>query len=102
MSQLLNDVRFALRSMAKSPGSSLLLVLTLAVGLAANGIIFNILDAMVLRGFNFPNSERLVRVWETAPDLDGMRGRRYSEACPTGTPIRSRQGARNRGIDHIP
>lgn len=39
---------------------------------------------------------------ESPPALDGMRGRRYSEACPAGTPIRSRQGARNPGIDHIP
>jgi putative ABC transport system permease protein len=72
MATLLNDVRFALRSMAKSPGSSLLLILTLAVGLAANGIVFNILDAMVLRGFEFPNSGNLVRVWETGPDVDGI------------------------------
>jgi putative ABC transport system permease protein len=72
MPQLLIDVRFALRTMAKSPGPSLLLILTLAVGLAANGLIFNILDAMVLRGFEFPNSGRLVRIWETAPDFDGI------------------------------
>jgi putative ABC transport system permease protein len=72
MSHVLTDVRFALRSMAKSPGPSLLIVGTLAVGLAANGIIFNILDAMVLRGFDFPNTQHLVRVWETPPELDGL------------------------------
>src|SRR2546422_7905255 len=44
MPQLLYDVRFALRSMAKRPGMSFLMVTTLAVGLAANGVIFNILD----------------------------------------------------------
>jgi putative ABC transport system permease protein len=72
MSQLWQDVHFALRSMAKSPGISFLMVATLAVGLAANGVIFNILDAMVLRPFDFPNTSRLVRVWETAPELDGI------------------------------
>jgi putative ABC transport system permease protein len=72
MSHVLTDVRFALRSMVKSPGPSLLIVGTLAVGLAANGIIFNILDAMVLRGFDFPNTARLVRVWETPAPLDGL------------------------------
>ena len=80
MSQLFNDVRFALRSMAKSPGISLLMVVTLAVGLAANGVIFNILDAMVLRPFDFPNTARLVRIWETAPDSDGIDRENVSAA----------------------
>ena len=72
MSQLVRDVRFALRSMAKSPGVSLLMVGTLAVGLAANGIIFNVLDAMVLHPFEYPNTSRLVRLWETGPGLDNI------------------------------
>ena len=72
MSQLVRDVRFALRSMAKSPGVSLLMVGTLAVGLAANGIIFNVLDAMVLHPFQYPNTSRLVRLWETGPGLDNI------------------------------
>jgi putative ABC transport system permease protein len=72
MSQLLADVRFALRSMVRTPGASFLLVGTLAVGLAANGVVFNILDALVLRGFDFPNVPRLARVWETSRDFDGI------------------------------
>jgi putative ABC transport system permease protein len=72
MSTLLADVKFALRSMARTPGTSLLMVGTLAVGLAANGVVFNMLDAMVLRPFDFPNTGRLVRVWETARDFDGI------------------------------
>jgi predicted permease len=72
MSQIVRDVRFALRSMAKSPGVSLLMVGTLAVGLAANGIIFNVLDAMVLHPFEYPNTSRLVRLWETGPGLDNI------------------------------
>ena len=42
------------------------------MGLAANGVIFNVLDAMVLRPFDFPNTPRLVRVWETGPGTDGI------------------------------
>ena len=56
MSQLLHDLRFAMRSLAKTPGTSLLMVGTLAIGLAANGIIFNFLDALILRAFDFPNA----------------------------------------------
>jgi putative ABC transport system permease protein len=72
MSQLLSDVRYAMRSLAKSPGTSLLMVGTLAIGLAANGIIFNFLDALMLRAFDFPNTGRLVRVAETDPHLGGI------------------------------
>src|SRR5262245_64069034 len=72
MSRLLNDVRYAIRSLAKTPGTSLLMVATLAIGLAANGIIFNFLDALMLRAFDFPNTARLVRVAETDPNLGGI------------------------------
>jgi putative ABC transport system permease protein len=72
MSNFLSDVRFALRSMAKRPGTSALLVATLAVGLSANGVIFNFLDAMVLRPFTFPNVPQLVRVWETGRGNDAV------------------------------
>src|SRR6185503_13056554 len=45
---MLDDARFALRTLLKRTGVSLLLVSTLALGLAANAIIFNVLDAVVL------------------------------------------------------
>ena len=80
MSQLVRDVRFALRSMAKSPGVSLLMIGTLAVGLAANGIIFNVLDAMVLRPFAYPNTSRLVRLYETGPGTDSIDRENVSPA----------------------
>src|SRR5678816_1209101 len=80
MSQLAADVRFALRSIAKNPGVSLLMIGTLAVGLAANGIIFNVLDAMVLRPFAYPNTSRLVRLWETGPGTDDIDRENVSPA----------------------
>jgi len=80
MSQFVRDVRFALRSMAKSPGVSLLMIGTLAVGLAANGIIFNVLDSMVLRPFEFPHTSRLVRLWETGPGTDDIDRENVSPA----------------------
>ena len=80
MSQLVADVRFALRSMAKAPGVSFLMIGTLAVGLAANGVIFNFLDSMVLRPFEFPNMSRLVRLWETGPGTDDIDRENVSPA----------------------
>ncbi len=69
---MLEDARFALRTLVKRPTTSLLLVTTLALGLAANAVIFNVLDAVVLRAFAFPNQERLVRLHETSRDFDGI------------------------------
>ncbi len=69
---MLEDARFALRTLVKRRGASVLLVSTLALGLAANAVIFNVLDAVVLRAFSFPNQERLVRVHETGRDFNGI------------------------------
>lgn len=69
---MLEDARFALRTLVKRPSTSLLLLTTLALGLAANAVIFNVLDAVVLRAFAFPNQDRLVRLHETSRDFDGI------------------------------
>jgi putative ABC transport system permease protein len=50
------------------------------VGLAANGVIFNLLDSMVLRPFEFPNTSRLVRLWETSPGADEIDRENVSPA----------------------
>ncbi len=70
MAQVWSDVRFAFRGMAKRPALSLLVVGTLAVGLAANAAIFSSLDALLLRPLAFPNLPRLVRLWETSPGAE--------------------------------
>jgi putative ABC transport system permease protein len=80
MSHLLSDARYALRGMWKYKSTSALLVLTLAVGLAANAVIFNVLDVLVLRPFDFPNVPRVVRVWETAPNFDGINRKNVAPA----------------------
>jgi putative ABC transport system permease protein len=72
MSQLVTDARFALRGMWKRKALNALLVVTLALGLAANAVIFNVLDVLVLRPFDYPELPRLVRLWETHPSFDGI------------------------------
>lgn len=62
---LARDVRRAFRGLLRSPGFSLVAILTLAVGLGANVSIFTVLDAVVLRPLPFPESERLVEVVES-------------------------------------
>src|SRR5215475_1780923 len=67
---LLQDLRYGARTLMKKPGFTLIAVITLAAGIAANTTIFSVADALVLRPFNFPNQERLVMVWERTPSVD--------------------------------
>jgi predicted permease len=57
------DLRFAVRQLLKSPGFTLLAVLTLAVGIGMNTAIFSLINDLFLRGLPFPEPDRLVRVY---------------------------------------
>jgi len=61
------DVRFALRSFARTPGFTAVAVLTLAVGIGANTAIFSAVNAMLLRPLPFAEPERLMQVNLTVP-----------------------------------
>ncbi len=60
MTTLLQDLRFALRQMLRSPGFALTAVLTLALGIAANVIVFGVLQALVLRPIDVPHAEQVM------------------------------------------
>lgn len=60
LEQLLQDVRFALRTLRKNPGFSFTAVFTLALGIAANVIVFGVLQALVLRQLDLPHAEQVM------------------------------------------
>src|SRR5580692_1956708 len=54
-----SDLRFALRQLAKSPGFAVTAIITLALGIGANSVVFSVLNALVLRPVNVPHAQNL-------------------------------------------
>ena len=67
MSELIQDLRYGLRTLLKSPGFTAVSIATLAIGIGANTAIFSFVDAMLLKPLPYPESDRIVRVMEKPP-----------------------------------
>jgi predicted permease len=65
MSTILQDFRYAIRTLRRSPGFSSIAILTLAIGIGANTAIFSLVQAVLLNPLPFAHAERIVSVEET-------------------------------------
>lgn len=67
------DVRLGVRALGRNPGFTLVVVLTLAIGVGANTAMFSIVNAVMLRPLPFPEADRLVMVWTEHRQTGGQR-----------------------------
>lgn len=70
MSNLIQDFKFALRTLRKSPGFTLVAVITLALGIGANTAIFSLVNAAMIRPLPYPNSGRLMSIYHAYTKLN--------------------------------
>jgi len=90
MSGLAQDIRYALRQLRKSPGFTIAAILTLALGIGANAIVFSLLNELVLRPLNVPGGQNLYQIERT-------EGGGPSESYPDYVDLRDR----NRSFDGL-
>ena len=86
MTTLLQDLRFALRQLRKSRGFTVVTVVTLALGIGADAVVFSVLNGLILRPLNVPQAQSLYGIerasdkslWQSYPDYLDLRDRNRS------------------------
>jgi predicted permease len=69
---ILADLRLTLRRLRKAPGFTIIVILTLAIGIGANTAVFTIIENILLKPLPYPDSGRLVALWLDAPGAGGL------------------------------
>src|SRR5437763_1469761 len=70
MTTFFNDVRFAIRTLRRSPGLTVVIVASLAIGIGANTAIFSVVSALLLKPLPYPHADRLAVLWLRSPGVN--------------------------------
>src|SRR5215472_13733292 len=70
MISLRNELRQVLRRLARTPMFTAITLVTLAVGVGANTVVFSVLEGVLLKPLPYPGADALVGVWLTAPGIN--------------------------------
>src|SRR6185436_3757118 len=92
METLFRDVRYGIRSLLKRPAFTAIVIITLALGIGANTAIFSLVNATLLRPLPFKDSDQLVVLWGTVPQVNRR---------PLSEPNFLDSKERNHVFDHI-
>ena len=77
LGNIASDVRYALRGLIQKPGYTLAVILTLALGIGANAVVFALVNAIVLRPLPYPDSDRIISISQAGQN--GRDGRVLNE-----------------------
>ncbi|HKE59793.1 MAG TPA: ABC transporter permease, partial [Pyrinomonadaceae bacterium] len=95
MEALISDLRYAVRTLLKSPGFSLIAILTLGLGIGANTAIFSVVNSVVLRPLPFPDQDQLLQLGE------GGRGQQLAERGAFSFPDYRDLQAQTQTLSHV-
>src|SRR5213078_5069395 len=70
MSALLQDVRYAIRTLSRSAGLTIVIIASLAIGIGANTAIFSVVNALLLKPLPYPDPDRLAVLWLRSPGIN--------------------------------
>ena len=70
MSALLQDIRYAVRTLRRSAGLTLVIVASLAIGIGANTAVFSVVSGVLIRPLPYPEPERLAALWLRSPGIN--------------------------------
>ena len=81
MGALIQDIRYAVRQMIKQPGFTAIVILSLALGIGANTMIFSVVNALVLQSLPYSDAGRIALLWFTPPGKPDQRNGGTNAEC---------------------